>query len=299
MQIRKISFEELKFDDQNKLIRWKDHIQQSQHQQEQLQQQINNQALHEATFQIDYKENYTLAVNHDQTNNNFFDKAPVICISAVVYKGDGQKKAEKKVITIFSSVLNDTGAFSLLCIKRMFESSFMKDIDSIHYWSDGGPHFQNKGLIQSLLNDSTPVIPNISFEINFSVPYHGKGLPDGVFATYVQGLEHNMPLGGIKSLSSLAQELHLLTLQQAVLHNDESCEHEIIIFDVDRFETSADYLIMDGFKKLLNFIVVDDEIVGRPLTGISDIGEQNFAMNCRSRKVKGTPKRSTVLIVDE
>lgn len=94
----------------------------------------------------------------------------------------------------------------------MFESSFMKDIDSVHYWSDGGPHFRNKGLIWSLLNDSTPLIPNVSFEINFSVPYHGKGLPDGVFATYVQGLEHNMPLGGIKSLSSLAHELHFLTL---------------------------------------------------------------------------------------
>ncbi|KAA6403065.1 MAG: hypothetical protein EZS28_001397, partial [Streblomastix strix] len=118
MQIRKISFEELKLDDQNTLIRWKVHIQQSQHQQEQLQQQINNLALHEATFQIDYKENFTLAVNHDQTNNNFFDKAPVTCISAVVHKEVGYKKAEKKVITILSSVLNHTGAFSLLCIKR-------------------------------------------------------------------------------------------------------------------------------------------------------------------------------------
>ncbi|KAA6331609.1 MAG: hypothetical protein EZS28_053368, partial [Streblomastix strix] len=81
----------------------------------------------------------------------------------------------------------------------MFESEFMKDIEQVHWWSDGGPHFRNKQLIWALLNEEDILIPGTNFEVNFTVPYHGKGAPDGIFGMYSTGLRNNMPKEGINS----------------------------------------------------------------------------------------------------
>ncbi|KAA6381558.1 MAG: hypothetical protein EZS28_022916 [Streblomastix strix] len=69
-------------------------------------------------------------------------------------------------------------------------------------------------------------------------------------------------------------------------------------FHVERFEIHADYLEIEGFKKFLNFVADEEDIIGRPLTGVPDNEEIRFAMKSKSRHVKGTPKRSTVQIVD-
>ncbi|KAA6394222.1 MAG: hypothetical protein EZS28_010249, partial [Streblomastix strix] len=171
-------------------------------------------------------------------------------------------------------------------------------VEFIHWWSDGGPHFRNKQLIWSLLNETDPLLPGFEFEINYKVPYHGKGEPDGVFGFYSQGLNNNMPQEGINSLDSLAKFLKLLSVHQAKVQNDVTKEHEILILNFDRFDDEADFLVIEGFKKFLSFVSVEGKIKARPLTGISDIGEKTFEMISDTKDVKRTPKRSTISIID-
>ncbi|KAA6403100.1 MAG: hypothetical protein EZS28_001378 [Streblomastix strix] len=181
----------------------------------------------------------------------------------------------------------------------MFETSFMQDVETVHFWSDGGPHFRNKQLIQSLLNLENPLLPGVSCEVNFNEPYHGKGEPDGIFGNYSTGIQRNMPKDGIQSISSLSSQLRSVTQHQAEYYNDPSHEHEIIIYDIDRFDYYSDFLEIDQFKKYLNFIAIDDYIYVRPLTGISDAGQAEFPIKCGTRSNKATPKRSTVRIVND
>ncbi|KAA6378864.1 MAG: hypothetical protein EZS28_025609 [Streblomastix strix] len=63
----------------------------------------------------------------------------------------------------------------------------------------------------------------------------------------------------------------------AAVHNNLSKEHEIIVFDDEHFELHADYLVIEGIKKFLNFVADEEDIVGRPLTGVPDNEEIRFA----------------------
>ncbi|KAA6403836.1 MAG: hypothetical protein EZS28_000629 [Streblomastix strix] len=191
MQVNGLTFADLPVDDQKILLRWKDHVFRSDHQHHQLQLQINELQLHEATFQVDFKENFTLGIDWDQDSRSFFNKAPVTCLTAVLYKGIEDNLNDKKVITILSTILNHTGAFSLKCIQRMFETPFMQDVETVHFWSDGGLHFWNKQLIWSLLNLEDPLLPGVSCEVNFTEQYHGKGELDDIdrFDQYSDFLE--------------------------------------------------------------------------------------------------------------
>ncbi|KAA6355612.1 MAG: hypothetical protein EZS28_048861 [Streblomastix strix] len=176
----------------------------------------------------------------------------------------------------------------------MFQAKFLKDIDTIHNQSDCGPHFRNIQFIWGLLNIDNPTLPVYAFEINFSEPYHGKGPVDGIFGNYGKSLQKNMPKERISSLLSLVQLFRNITSQQAAYYKDESRKHDIIIFNEE-----ADYLVIDQFKKFLNFLASEDEMVTRPLTKIADVGQRTFPMKYSTRDVKGTPKRSTVPIQDK
>ncbi|KAA6359653.1 MAG: hypothetical protein EZS28_044820 [Streblomastix strix] len=175
MQVNKLTFADLPVDDQKILLRWKDHVFRSDHQHYQLQLQINELQLLEATLQVGFKENFMLGIDQDQDSRSIFKKVPVTYLTVVIYKGIEDNLMDRKVITILSTTLYHTGAFSLKCIQRMFETPFMQDVETVHFWSDGGPHFRNKQLIWSLLNQEDPVLPGVSFEVNFTEPYHGKG----------------------------------------------------------------------------------------------------------------------------
>ncbi|KAA6398245.1 MAG: hypothetical protein EZS28_006225 [Streblomastix strix] len=181
----------------------------------------------------------------------------------------------------------------------MFQCEFMRDIKSAHWWSDGEPHFRNRQVIWQLLNLQDPLLPGINFEINFLERYHGKGAPDRILALYSTGLQWNKPKEGIQSLSALATELRLLSLQQAMRFNDESRNHDIIIFNIDKFDQIADILDMERFKQFLSYLVRDWSIVARPLTGVGNIEERIFEMVSSERAVRGTPKRSTVAMYDQ
>ncbi|KAA6387475.1 MAG: hypothetical protein EZS28_016997 [Streblomastix strix] len=158
-----------------------------------LESQIENLFPNEATFHIDFKENFNIGMNRDQRVTNFFAKAPVTCLTAVVHKGKPHHLIQKKVITLLSPVLTHNCSFTLFAVQKMFESQFMKDIEQVHWWSDGGQHFRNKQLIWALLNEEDILIPGTNFEVNFTVPSHGKGAPDGIFGMYSIGLRNNMP----------------------------------------------------------------------------------------------------------
>ncbi|KAA6403683.1 MAG: hypothetical protein EZS28_000796 [Streblomastix strix] len=143
----------------------------------------------------------------------------------------------------------------------MFESEFMSDIEQMHWWSDGGQHFRNKQLIWALLNDEEGLIPGFDFEVNFTVPYHGIGAPDDIFGMYSTGSRNNMP-------------------------------------KEDRFN-DEDQLVINDFRKYLNFVSGDNEISIRPLAGIAEAGERSFPMKYTVMLVKRTPKCFIVLIKDE
>ncbi|KAA6391203.1 MAG: hypothetical protein EZS28_013269 [Streblomastix strix] len=299
MQQEHLSFNDLNEADQNILLQWKDHIRRAEHQTSQLESQIENLSPNEATFHIDFKENFNIGMNRDQKSQSFFTKAPVTCLTAVVHKGKPRHLIQKKVITLLSPILTHNCSFTLLAVQKMFESEFMKDIDQVHWWSDGGPHFRNKQLIWALLNEEDILIPGTNFEVNFTVPYHGKGAPDGIFGMYITGLRNNMPKEGINSIEALQRELKLLTEHQALVYNDPERDHEILIFNVDRFNEEEDQLVINDFRKFLNFVQGDNEILAKPLTGIADAGERSFQMKSTVKQVKRTPKRSTALIKDE
>ncbi|KAA6378154.1 MAG: hypothetical protein EZS28_026319 [Streblomastix strix] len=160
---------------------------------------------------------------------------------------------------------------------------------------DGGPHFRKKQVLWSLLTEDA-LRPGVNFEINFFEKHHRKGAPDQVFGFYSQGLTLNMPKQSIHFLSLLATELHLLTIRQAALHGNESLVHDIIILNYDMFDFISNCLDIDRFKYFLSFIERDGKVVARPLTGIDQIGEQEYELKSLEHNVRGTPKRSTVPI---
>ncbi|KAA6372692.1 MAG: hypothetical protein EZS28_031781 [Streblomastix strix] len=67
-------------------------------------------------------------------------------------------------------------------------------------------------------------------------------------------------------------------------------------FNFDKFDLIADYLDIDRFKQFLRFIERVGKFVARPLTGIDQIGEQEYELKSLERNVRGIPKRSTVPI---
>ncbi|KAA6360185.1 MAG: hypothetical protein EZS28_044288, partial [Streblomastix strix] len=255
-------FNDLNQIDQSKLLLWKDHIQRAEHQTSQLESQIEKLSPNEATFHINFKKTFNIGMNRDQKSQIFFEKALVTCITAVVHKGNPHNLVQKKVITLFSPVFSQNCSFTLLAVQRMFDGEFMRDVEQVHWWSDGGPHFWNKQLIWALHNDEDILIPDTDFEVNFTVPYHGKGAPDGIFEMYSTGLRNNMP-------------------------------------KEDKFNDEEDQLVINDFRKYLNFVSGDNEILARPLTGVADAGERSFPMKTTVKHVKRTLIRSIVLIKDE
>ncbi|KAA6374529.1 MAG: hypothetical protein EZS28_029942 [Streblomastix strix] len=142
-------------------------------------------------------------MNQDQNDQIFFEKAPFTCLTVVVHREKPLNQVQKKVITLLSPILSHNCSFTLLAVQRMFESEFMRDVEQMHWWSDGGPHFRNKRLIWALLNDEEILIHDTKFKVNFTVPYHVKGAPDGIFRMYSTGLRNTMPKEGINSLETL------------------------------------------------------------------------------------------------
>lgn len=57
-------------------------------------------------------------------------------------------------------------------------------------------------------------------------------------------------------------------------------------------------LKLKNLTKFLNFVADEEDIVGRSLTGEPDNEEIRFVMMSKNTYVKGTHKRSTILIVD-
>ncbi|KAA6372789.1 MAG: hypothetical protein EZS28_031684 [Streblomastix strix] len=234
----------------------------------------------------------------DQDSGGFYHKTPITCLTAVFHKVDASGKPRKKVITVLSNIYNHTASFVIMAIERMFKSDFLKDIETVRWWSDGGPHFKNKQLIWALLNED-PVLPGVSFEVNFRVSYHGKGEPDEIFGEYMQMLTKNLPQEGITSLQQLVTHLKFVSLQQASLFGDPDKEHEVIVFNLPRFDTIAYYLLIDQLKKYHSFFARDGKTVAKTLTGISDKDEEIIEMESDEKKIKGTPKRSTARIITE
>ncbi|KAA6363622.1 MAG: hypothetical protein EZS28_040852 [Streblomastix strix] len=70
-------------------------------------------------------------------------------------------------------------------------------------------------------------------------------------------------------------------------------------FNLPRFDTIADYLLIDQLKKYHSFFARDGKIVAKTLTGISDKDEEIIEMESDEKKIKGTPKRSTARIITE
>ncbi|KAA6363694.1 MAG: hypothetical protein EZS28_040779 [Streblomastix strix] len=285
MQQQHLSFNNLNQTDQRKLLLLKNHIQRAEHQTSQLESQIEKLSPNETTFHIDFKENFNIGMNRDQKSQSFFEKAPITCVTAVVHKRKLHNLVQKKAITLLSPVLSHNCSLTLLAVQRMFESEFMRDVEQVHWWSDGGPHFRNKQLIWALLNNEDILIPGTDFEVNFTVLYHGKGAPDGIFGMYNTYLRNNKPKEGINSLETLKREQKLLTEHQALVYNDPEREHEILIFNVDRFNDEEDQLVINDFR--------------RQLTGTAYAGERSNPMKSTVKHVKRSPKRSTVLTKDK
>ncbi|KAA6386623.1 MAG: hypothetical protein EZS28_017851 [Streblomastix strix] len=118
----------------------------------------------------------------------------------------------------------------------------------------------------ALLNINDLILPGYTVEINFTEKMHGKGEVDSDFAKYVQGIEKNMPKEGIRSLPSLAQ------LMQCISE----------YFNVAKFLSYVDYLIIDQFMLFHNFYFEGDSVKARPLIG-NEVDEQTFPLEFDTR----------------
>ncbi|KAA6400455.1 MAG: hypothetical protein EZS28_004019 [Streblomastix strix] len=146
----------------------------------------------------------------------------------------------------------------------MFGLNFLFEVDSSNFWSDGGLHFRNKVQIWILFNEEDLLVKNVTFEVNYTENHHGRRLSDQLSDNNDTGLQHNTPKEEIKLLANR--------------------------LDVERFELHADCLVIEGFKKFLNFVADEEDIVGRLLIGVPDNEEIRFAMKSISRHVKSILK---------
>ncbi|KAA6370964.1 MAG: hypothetical protein EZS28_033509 [Streblomastix strix] len=299
MQRLNLKFEELSDIEQLKLKNWKIHITRADHQHEQLQLQILGLSPGECSLQIDYKENFMLAMLYQQMSRAFFTQRPVTCLSAVCYKIDENGNLLKAFITILSLIISHTGGFTLQCLSKMFESPFFNDVTSCNWFSVGGPHFRNQQVVCALLRPTQALIPRIQFTINFTEHGHGKGAVDSLFGQYSNQLFRNKDKGGIRSIVALQEELQQIGFINGAMSPDSCSHHEVMIFDTEQQENEIDYVPIMNFKQFLSFKREGEEIIAQNITNDPSNKKYKFKINIKQRPNKNKLKRSTAQVDDD
>ncbi|KAA6320780.1 MAG: hypothetical protein EZS28_054639, partial [Streblomastix strix] len=87
-------FQQLKQVQQEKLIKWKKHIDRADHQREAEQQDIISLKPEECVIRVDYKENIELPKTNDQTSHDFYHQTPVTCLSSINYQQESRYEQE-------------------------------------------------------------------------------------------------------------------------------------------------------------------------------------------------------------
>ncbi|KAA6397001.1 MAG: hypothetical protein EZS28_007468 [Streblomastix strix] len=238
----------------------------------------------------DYKENFQLSQLIDYFSFQFFDRSPVSCLTFVVYFG-GELGTTKRVYTVLSRVLNHTSQVVLQCLESILKRSEFTSINSIKWWSDGGPCFKSGEFALKLLSGiQISEIKSITFKLNYFEPQHGKLDVDSIFGIYANLLKHNLPSSGINSLHELMDFL--------LVEAPECLQQTIIEYDVDKLNERVQNLKVDNFKKYLNFEVVDNILYSR-LTSDETEPASVSPFKSMKGKVKAQLKKSDVSIDKE
>jgi hypothetical protein len=293
---------------------WMKHRDRATHQREMMQHDIAALEEHEAVIIVDFKENLKGPVSKEATGRDFFDQAPITVLSFVCYLGRGKGLKAKCVVTVLSLCLSHTASFVIHSLKAVLAFPMFGQVQSLKWWSDGGPHFRNQQLLAAFTHSEEILGRKLNWEINFLEARHGKNECDGVFGYYTNLLKHNMPLQGIASFQELLQFFRTATSvptrRVARLHPP----HHFLEFDssnfhslppapspsldrfpprslfltlyrlkVDSFPEKVKFVKIDGFHKFLSFTMEDGMIAARERTDDGTIRRTLFSSTLREK----------------
>ena len=157
--------------------------------------------LGEAVILMDYKESIKLPLLRDQEGHDFYFRTQISCLTFIVYiRKDGS--CIKHAITQFSPYTSHTGLFTVHSINALLRNRLFEDIDTITFWSDGGPHFRCREVVGTILGKRL-IRPDIDYSINFFSPHHGKSEVDGIFGFFSHLIHDWLPRRGIRDIDSL------------------------------------------------------------------------------------------------
>ena len=128
---------------------------------------------------IDSKDLSTLIIIHDFGSINYINRFSIFEIVIYKYDPNNEKKLKHKYIDMISNSGTNDVFKVIACHLELFRLGLYKNIKTIKFFSDGGPHeFRDSQIFTLflwLLNNSE--IKNI--EYIFHLPYHGHNPADG------------------------------------------------------------------------------------------------------------------------
>jgi hypothetical protein len=193
------------------MVLWLKHRDRATHQRSMMQHEIAALGEHEAILIADFKENLKGPVSKQATRRDFFGQAPITVLTFVCYVGCGHGKRKKDVITVLSLCIAHTAAFVVMALNKILELPPLATVQTVKWWSDGGPHFRNQQLLAAFAHSGEILGRSLHWEVNYLEARHGKNECDGVFGYYTSLLTHSMPLQGIASFQELLQFFHTAT----------------------------------------------------------------------------------------
>ena len=104
----------------------------------------------ECVIVFDYKQNVKIGTGPWQVSQEYYKQTQQSVFGCVVFSKDQDKKEREQVFHFVSDVLSHDGLFACDCLKLLMNQSYLKQFNSISFWSDCGPHFRNGELVHDL-----------------------------------------------------------------------------------------------------------------------------------------------------
>jgi hypothetical protein len=193
-------------------------------------------------------------------------------------------------------------------------TSLFATLRNLSWWSDEGPHFQNRELLGTFCESEVVFGKKIGIEVNLFEAHHGKSVCDTVFGQYAMLLNHHAPESGIHTYAQLFQFLTKITQPLSVRGSLFKARHTFLklafsLFDslflslfirisvcfsveMDSVEQSCRYLKVKDFKSYLSYSITDGMVIAREKTGDRRDFGTPITVTWARRAVKSEPKKS-------
>ena len=169
---------------------------------------------------MDYKENIKVGGGPIETNQCFYEKAPISVLGcALIFNKNN--KISYEYHDFLSEILSYDSLFSGECFIELLKSKCFDSIDNIKIWTDNGNHFRSQEFLYYVFIESKKYFQG-TIKYNRFVKCHGKSLVDGHFGVLTKIIKQKELEKYIKNLYDLKETLEEEERRKSIYLSSES-----------------------------------------------------------------------------